>query len=157
MRYAEYYVKVPHFSAGSARLKDITLDKVVVTAGGKDHVIPLDPPMSSYGDARERVVAMDKTAIAALGRSSVTVKEYRAPRGFQLVVFIACATTYCLFTLKSTTQPGSLLHHYAPGFANFCAGIRPYMSLVLAIHVAEASSMIRYSSIHFAAQLDHRY
>jgi Protein of unknown function (DUF2470) len=141
MRYAEHYAKVSRLSSGSAKLKDISLDRMVVTAAGKDHTIPIDPPMSSFKDARERVVAMDKTACLGLGRSTVTIKEYRGPRGFQIFAFATCATTWAIFTFKSTTQPGSLLHQYLPEFSDFCAGIRPYTWSLALIHIIEASIM----------------
>lgn len=124
-------------------IKDITLDKLTVNAGGESLVIPLDPPMNSFSDARVRLVEMDKQAIAGLGRSRITLKEYRPPKGFFTIVFAVCFGTYVLLSRKENMLPGSLLYEsvlkYFPRFAEFSYGVRDYVIWpMLAIHITEA-------------------
>ena len=142
IRYAEYYAKASRFTSRNASLKDITLDKLTIGAGGKTFVVPLDPPMSSLSEARVRLVEMDKQSIAGMERSPVTLKEYRAPQGFAAVIFAACLGTYILMFSKSNMIPGSLMYDnvlkYFPRFALFAYDMRDIIIWpMLAIHVTE--------------------
>lgn len=123
------------------------LDSLHIRCGGALYTIPLDPPLSSLKEARERVVQMDKEAIAELGRSEVTVKEYRSPKGFHAVVFGLCLFTYVVFSRRANVLPGSLIYdyllNYVPGSSYF-AGIQPaVLWLTVGIHLAEAVVMAR--------------
>lgn len=105
--------------------------------------------MSSMSEARERVIEMDKTATKALGRSDITVTEYRLPQtAGECVIASWVALAWTIFTLPSTTQPGSpvyqLAYNASPGFANFLSQSQPYvLSFMLLAHGIEAVYMVR--------------
>lgn len=146
IRYAEYYGEASRFESRNATIKDISLEKLILAAGGKSLAIPLDPPMGSFIDARVRLVEMDKQAVAGLNRSRITLKEYRAPTGFPAVVFAVCLGTYILLSRKANMLPGSLLYDnilkYVPSFAHFSYTLRDYVIWpMLAIHITEAYIM----------------
>lgn len=127
-------------------MKDVSLEKLTIDAGGQTLVIPLDPPMGSLRDARERLVDMDKQSVVGLNRSRVTLKEYRPPKGFPVLVFAACLGTYILHSRKENLLPGSLLYEsvlkHFPRFAEFAYNTRDYVIWpMIAIHVTEASIM----------------
>ncbi|KAJ9649305.1 hypothetical protein H2201_004313 [Coniosporium apollinis] len=147
VRYLEHYKGLSSFTARNARLEKMDLDSLGINCAGKLYTIPLDPPLSSLKEARERVVQMDKDAIAGLGRSEVTIKEYRAPRGFHAVVFGLCLFTYIAFSRRQNVLPGSLVYDYllkyVPGSGYF-ASIQPaVLWLMVGIHLAEAVVMAR--------------
>ncbi len=99
--------------------------------------------MKSWSEARERMVAMDQVALRGLGRSDITVKKYKRPKGFLAVVFVAAGCTIVCFSRRSNFLPGSRLYdsvlRHVPSFARFCYDIQPFLLYpVLAIHVSEA-------------------
>lgn len=125
---------------------DISLDKLQVATGSQSYVIALDPPMKSLSDARGRLVELDKKAVSGLNRSSITLKEYRAPKGIFIGVFAVCLGTYILLSRKENMLPGSLLYEsvlkYFPRFAEFTYNVRDYVLYpMIAIHLAEAYLM----------------
>ena len=148
-RFLEHFAHVSTYSARKAKLTDITLDSLtIISSNGSPYVIPLDPPLAHWPEVRERVVAMDQEALRGLNRSSITVREYRRPRGFLAVVFVASANTMVWFSQCSNFLPGSFLYEYilkhVPNFARFCYGIQPYVFYpTLAIHISEALWMER--------------
>ena len=148
-RFLEHFAQVSNSSARNAKLTDITLESLTITSHtGSPYHIPLDPPLKNWMEARERMVAMDQEALRGLGRSNITVKEYRRPRGFLAVVFVAAATTFVCFSQRSNFLPGSFLYDYilrhVPSFAKFCYDIRPYVLYpMLALHASEAVWMER--------------
>ncbi|KAF2404914.1 hypothetical protein EJ06DRAFT_468147 [Trichodelitschia bisporula] len=106
-RYAEHYLHLPAALAATATLTDISPTQLVLQTGdAQTHTIALDPPLKSLTAARERLVAMDGTALTALGRSRITVQEYRAPRGGHLVAFVLCLGTFVLLSRKENVLPG---------------------------------------------------
>lgn len=129
-------------------MDDISLDRITLSAGGRKLYVPLDPPMKSYSEARERVVKMDQECIAALGRDSITIKEYRAPKGFHAVIFATCFSTYILLSRQANMLPGSFLYEwifrFVPQFAAFIFKIRLIVLYpMLAIHLFETFLMSR--------------
>lgn len=141
IRYAEHYGNASRYTSRNAKVEDITLDKLVLSAGGRTISIPLDPPLKSFSEARERVVKMDQDCIEALGRDSITIKEYRAPKGFEAIVFATCFSTYILL---SRPEHVSFVFQMVPEFAAFVLKIRLLVLFpMIAIHVFEASLMIR--------------
>lgn len=113
---------------------------------GKRYSIPLDPPMTDWKEARERMVRMDREAVTGLGRSDITVKEYRPPKGFHAVVFFASLATFLTLFTRRNLVPGSLLYEYllrhVPSFATFLYKIQPLVFYpMLAIHLSEAFYM----------------
>jgi hypothetical protein len=125
---------------------DISLGKLEVAAGSRNHVIALDPPMKSLSEARVRLVELDKKAVVGLDRSPITLKEYQAPKGIFVVVFAVCLGTYILLSRKGNMLPGSLLYEsvlkYFPRFAEFAYNVRDYVICpMILIHLAEAYCM----------------
>ncbi|KIW06453.1 uncharacterized protein PV09_02897 [Verruconis gallopava] len=147
IRYAEYYGKASRFTSRNAVLQDVALDKLTIVTGGKTIIIPLDPPMQGLKDARERLVEMDKQALAGLNRSPITLKEYKFPKGFPVLVFVACLGTYLLYSRERNMLPGSWLHDmvlkHIPSFTSFALKMRNYIIWpMLVIHITEASIMM---------------
>jgi Protein of unknown function (DUF2470) len=122
-------------------MEDIALNKITLSAGGRTFFIPIDPPLKSFSEARERVVKMDQDCIEALGRDSITIKEYRAPRGFDAVIFATCFSTYILL---SRPENVSFVFQLVPEFAAFVLKIRLLVLYpMIIIHLVESSLMIR--------------
>ncbi|KAE9992355.1 hypothetical protein EG327_009309 [Venturia inaequalis] len=141
IRYAEHYGNASRYTSRHAKVEDVTLDKLVLSAGGRTISIPLDPPLKSFSEARERVVKMDQDCIEALGRDSITIKEYRAPKGFEAIIFATCFST---FILLSRPDNVAFVFQRLPEFAAFVLRIRLLVLFpMLAIHIFEASLMIR--------------
>lgn len=74
------------------------------------------------------------------------VKRYVPPSGFQLVVFLACLSTFAVFSRQENVRPGSPVYDralkYAPGFADFCQRIQFWLfSAMVALHSSEAGFM----------------
>ncbi|QDS73900.1 hypothetical protein FKW77_007235 [Venturia effusa] len=141
MRYAEHYGNASRYTSRNAKVVDISLDKLVLSASNRTISIPLDPPMKSLSEARERVVKMDQDCIEALGRDSITIKEYCAPKGFEAVVFATCVST---FIVLSRREYVAFVFYMVPGFAAFVLKIRLLVLFpMIAIHAFEASLMAR--------------
>lgn len=122
-------------------MEDIALNKITLSAGGRTFFIPIHPPLKSFSEARERVVKMDQDCIEALGRDSITIKEYWAPKGFDAVVFVTCFSTYILL---SRPENVSFVFPFVPEFAAFVLKIRLLVLYpMIVIHLVEASLMIR--------------
>lgn len=144
IRFLEHHAHISSRSARNATLADITLNSLTIISSNRSrHVIPLEPPMKSWSEARERMVAMDQVALRGLGRSDITVKKYKRPKGFLAVVFVAAGCTIVCFSRRSNFLPGSRLYdsvlRHVPSFARFCYDIQPFLLYpVLAIHVSEA-------------------
>lgn len=139
----QVYNRVSAQDAQSARLEDITLSDLLITAQGTRYTVPLDPPMKSMSEARTRVMAMHQNCLSKLGLSDVVVTEYRPPRGFHAVVFGLCLCTYALYSRRAHFVPGSWVYDNLlarmPRFAEICYKIQPALIWgMLAIHGGEA-------------------
>jgi hypothetical protein len=125
---------------------------MTVEASGETYTIPLEPPMKTFREARERLVSMDSDTIVGLKRSKITVKEYRAPKGFHAVVFVTCLGTYFLLGRPANYLPGSLLHDYVPAFAEFVHRVRDWVLYpMVALHLCESYLMRRKLERHSVA------
>ena len=149
IRYLEHYCNLSSFAARNARLTDITLDGMTIASSGtKLHDVPIKPPMTAWSEARPRVVDMDAEAAEGLGRSNVTVKRYKEPRGFMTVVMVACLLTYVAFSRRSNFTAGSMLYDmllwYVPRFSNFCWKVQPLVIYpMVVVHAGRAIYMER--------------
>ena len=147
VRYLEHFCHLSSFSARNAKLRDISFKSLtLVSSNNTSHIIPIEPPMTTWAEARERVIAMDAEAVKGLKRSSITVKKYIKPSGVWAVIFIAAALTFAAFSKRSNFKSGSLLYdyllQYAPGFAKWCYTIQPLlMFLMIPIHGGESIYM----------------
>ncbi|KKF95576.1 hypothetical protein CFO_g2085 [Ceratocystis platani] len=90
-----------HAARSKPTLADVSLDQLTLTtatAGGglETHTIPLSPPLANLGEMRTRLIEMDVTAREQLGGiSDISMSGcYKAPRGFDAVVFFLVATYY---------------------------------------------------------------
>lgn len=141
--YLRVYNNVPSSDAKSARLEDLSLTDLVITASGTRYTVPITPPMKSFSDARSRVVTMQKECLAKLGVSDIVVTEYKAPHGVTAVTFTVCLTAYVLFCRRSNFLPGSLVYDWvfakAPAAAESCYNIQPLLFPgLLASHTLES-------------------
>jgi hypothetical protein len=119
-----------------------------IGSGARQWQIPFDPPLSAWTEARERLIQMDRDAAQSLDRSDITVKEYRAPKGFHAVVFAGCLIGYWAFSMRSNWEPGSILHDrvfwFKPTLAEFIGKHHLLaLAIMLALHVFEATTMAR--------------
>jgi hypothetical protein len=141
--FLQAYNNISASEAKTAQLEDITLSSLTISARGTRYHVPIDPAMKSYSDARGCMVAMHKESLKRLGRSDVTLAEYRGPRGFQVVIFALCLFTYVSCFKQSNLLPGSVVYEYlgykyVPDFAHFVYNIQPLLfPAVVAIHAFE--------------------
>jgi hypothetical protein len=145
IRYLENYHHLSGWQAYHGKISDISLDYIAFECAGMKYRTALDPPMASFRDARERLVQMDKECTQALGRSDITIKEYTAPTGLYLVLFIIVSTTLVAFRTRKNFETGSIISAVVPGsFAQFCWTIQPFIWYgMLAIHGVETWHMAR--------------
>ncbi|KAE8374029.1 hypothetical protein BDV26DRAFT_270747 [Aspergillus bertholletiae] len=145
--YLRVYCHVADGDAKAARLEDISLSDLLISAKGTRYSVPLDPPMNSFSETRQRVVAMHKECLRQLGLSDITIKEYRGPRGWEVVNFAVVVATLIVFSRGSNFLPGSLLYETAgldrfPAFTQFCHTVQPIPNtLLLGIHAIEVVLM----------------
>lgn len=162
--FLQVYCLVSPEEAQSAALEEIRLSGMTVTTTrttteddntdnscpSKTHYfVPFEPELSSLHEVRQHVVRMHHHSLKALGRSDITITEYRPPTGFPAVVFTACLLTFTAFSRRANFQEGSSLYalvlRHVPGFAVFCYTIQPLlMTLMITIHLGEALYMWRY-------------
>ncbi|KAG9965685.1 hypothetical protein KCU61_g1292, partial [Aureobasidium melanogenum] len=145
IRYLENYHHLPSYQAYNGRISDVSLEYIAFECAGMNYRTPLDPPMSSFREARERLVQMDKECIEALDRSDITIKEFIAPTGLYLVLFVIVSTTLAAFRTRTNFESGSFISAMVPNsFARFCWTIQPLIWYgMLAIHGAETWYMAR--------------
>ncbi|PWY95549.1 integral membrane protein [Aspergillus sclerotioniger CBS 115572] len=108
--YLQVYCHVSSREAKSARLEDISLSDLLISANGTRYTVPIDPPMESFSESRTRLVAMHKECLERLGRSDITIKEYRRPEGKELLIFAVCLAGLVGFCRRSNFLPGSLFY-----------------------------------------------
>ncbi|KAJ5084707.1 hypothetical protein NUU61_009286 [Penicillium alfredii] len=144
--FLQAYCAISAREAQTAQLEDISNTHLVIRAHGTRYSVPIDPPLKNISDARGRLVAMHNDSLQRLGRSDVTLTEYRGPRGVvQTVVFALCVFTYISCFQRSNLLPGASVYEYlgykyVPDFAHFVYTIQPYLFPgVLVIHLLEAS------------------
>ncbi|KAH0060422.1 hypothetical protein KCU96_g20762, partial [Aureobasidium melanogenum] len=101
IRYLENYHHLPSYQAYNGRISDVSLEYIAFECAGMNYRTPLNPPMSSFREARERLVQMDKECIEALDRSDITIKEFIAPTGLYLVLFVIVSTTLVAFRTRT--------------------------------------------------------
>ncbi len=150
-RYLQYYHCVSSFGSRNAVLSDIDFASMTILPSPNServYRVAMSPPMTSWSEARPRVVEMDTEATAALGRSTVTVKEYVRPRGLMAVVWIVVFVTFLAFSRRANFRPGSWCYDgllsYVPSFGNFCWRIQPLVFYpMVVLHAAEATYMER--------------
>lgn len=144
--FLEVYCLVPRSStaAQSAKLEDVSLSELVISANRTRYRIPFEPPLSSLDDVRQRVIDMRDHCLQTLGISDIVVREYRPPTGPYAVLFTVCLATFIAFSRRSNFLPGSTLYSvcalgHVPRFAAFCYTIQPVLlTTMTAIHLAEA-------------------
>lgn len=157
--FLQVYCFVSAHEAESAEIEEIRLSGMTITtttspcpptASKKTHYfVPFEPELSSLSQMRHQVIAMHNHSLNALGRSDITVTEYRRPKGFSAVVFTACVATFAAFSRRANFVDGSGLYslvlRHVPGFAAFCYKIQPLvMTLMVAIHLSEAIHLALY-------------
>jgi Protein of unknown function (DUF2470) len=107
--YLQHYCDLSPSAAEYAKLVDISLSSLTIeSSDGTAHIIPLEPPMTSWRDARARTVEMDRDARSALGLSAapspsaakVIVEEYIPPSS-PLHIFMICLVVFFLGSIYS--------------------------------------------------------
>lgn len=145
--YLQAFNKIGAREARGAQIEDLTLSNLVIRANGTRYNVPIDPAMKDFSEARGRLVALHKDSLQRLGRSDVTLTEYRAPQGFEIVVFGLCLFTYVSCFQRSNLLPGSFIYEnlgykYVPDFAHFVYNIQPFLfPAVLGIHIFESTML----------------
>jgi hypothetical protein len=145
--YAQHFCKLSRSTARGAKLEDIDLDGMTISASGNQHRIPFSPPMKAFAEARTRTVDMDREARAALDISSTKITSYIPPTSaFHVFVFSACTFMFGNFIFYSRIIPGTLFYdkvlaHFPGGPEMFKWLVRTIALPVLAIHFGEAYMM----------------
>lgn len=143
--YLQAFCGITAREASDASLEDLSLSHLILRAQGTRYVVPVDPPMKDYSEARGRLVALHKESLEKLGRSDVTLTEYRAPRGFHAVIFALCLYTYASCFRRDNLLPGSFVYEnlgykFVPDFAHFVYNIQPFLfPAVVGIHLLESA------------------
>ena len=143
--YLQAYCRISASQAKSATLEDLNLSSLTLKANGTRYSVPIDPPMTNFNEARGRLVALHKDSLQKLGRSEITLTEYRAPRGHQIVIFALCAFTYVSCFSRENLLPGSFVYEnlgykFFPDFAHFVYNIQPFLfPAMLGIHIFESA------------------
>ena len=108
--YLQHYNRIPRSAAQDARLDDVTLSHLSITCSMGRFMIPFDPPMKSLLEVRERTMALHRESLEALGKSEITVDEYRLPRDIRgWVVPLVAIWAFQLLIQPNTLQPGGSL------------------------------------------------
>ncbi|KAJ5746559.1 hypothetical protein N7520_011741 [Penicillium odoratum] len=143
--YLQAFNNISAREAHGAQIEDLTLSNLVIRANGTRYNVPIDPPMKDFNESRGRLVALHKDSLQRLGRSDITLTEYRAPQGVvQNVVFALCLFTYVSCFQRSNLLPGSFVYEnlgykYVPDFAHFVYNIQPLLfPVMVGIHVIES-------------------
>lgn len=147
--FLQAYCGITSSQAKTANLEDLSLTGLIITAYGTRYSVPINPPMANYSESRTRMVAMHKDSLKRLGRSDITLTEYRAPhKPVPIVIFALCLFTYASCFQRSNLLPGSFVYEYfgykfVPDFAHFVYSIHPwFFPLVLGIHILESVLLI---------------
>ncbi|KAJ5893798.1 hypothetical protein N7495_005489 [Penicillium taxi] len=142
--YLQAFCNISASKAQDAQIEDLTLNNLILSAKGTRYNIPIDPPMKTFNEARGRLVAMHKESLERLGRSDVVLTEYRAPQGFQIVIFGLVLFTFISCYQRDNLLPGSFVYEYlgfkyVPDFAHYIYTIQPILfPFVVFIHVVES-------------------
>ncbi|KAF2717784.1 hypothetical protein K431DRAFT_232261 [Polychaeton citri CBS 116435] len=151
MRYLEYYCNVDTWTAAIYNLSDINEREMVFRpksqlAGGsnKPYHVPFSPVLGSLKEVRERVVAMDDMCITALGRSSITIKEYVPPTGLYAIEFAIIAGTFLAYSQRWWFAAGGPVEQLlGAGFAKFSWAIQPWLfAFMVVLHAAESGWLV---------------
>lgn len=143
--YLQAFCAISAREARHAKLEDLDLSNLIISANGTRYTVPFDPPMKDLNEARGRLVALRKDSLQRLGRSEITITEYRGPRGFQIVIFGLCVFTYISCFKRDNLLPGSWVYEnlgfkFVPDFAHFVYNVQPILfSLVVGGHILEAT------------------
>lgn len=142
--FLQAYCGITSTQAKNAHLEELSTSNLIITAHGTRYSVPIEPAMKNYSEARGRMVAMHKESLKRLGRSEITLTEYRAPRGIQAVIFVLCALFYVTCFQRSNLQPGSDLYEYlelqrVPWFPRLVCILQPY---VVGIHIIETVALV---------------
>ena len=146
VRYLEHHHSLSSYTARDAKLTSLTHSGLGIEANGKAYTIPFEPPMKSFSEARERVVKLDNDAISALGRSDITIREYRFARGVQFVIMISVLAGFFSFSYRDMFRPGNWIYEVFWGnFPRFSAFLYEWayvaLALMVLIHGVEAIVM----------------
>ncbi|CAG7979223.1 unnamed protein product [Penicillium nalgiovense] len=141
--FLQAYCGITSTQAKNAQLEELSTSNLIITSQGTRYSVPIEPVMKDYSEARGRMVAMHKESLKRLGRSEVTLTEYRAPRGIEAVIFVLCLLFYVTCFQRSNLQPGSDLYEYLglqriPWFPRIVCILHPY---VVAIHIVETIAL----------------
>nr|OQO28889.1 hypothetical protein B0A51_03216 [Rachicladosporium sp. CCFEE 5018] len=144
VRYLEHYSKVSAWTAQSGVLTAVDLNGMTLTASGKTHRIPFDPPLKSYSEARERVVSIDQDCLRGLGRSDITINEFIWPTGRYGVEFAVILGIFAAYSQRWWFAPGSIVERsLGVGLAKFSYRIQPWLfGGLLVVHAAELAYFV---------------
>ena len=144
--YLQYYNRIPSSSAKDARLDDVTLTHLSITCSLGRFMVPFDPPMKSLMEVRERTVALHHESLKGLGKSVITINEYRLPRDVMgwVMPLLSIWAFQLLVQPNSLEQGGSLffdrvLQPYAPRWFVTFAQVGRYwiLAFMIVMHSSE--------------------
>lgn len=145
--YLQAFSRISASQAKGATLEDLTLSALTIRANGTRYSIPIDPPMANYNEARGRLVGLHKDSLKKLGRSDVTLAEYRRPHGHQILLFALCSFMYATCFSRDNLLPGAFVYEnlgykFVPNFAHFVHNVQPYLFYgTIGIHIVESIAL----------------
>ncbi|PNS16901.1 hypothetical protein CAC42_4865 [Sphaceloma murrayae] len=143
IRYLEHYHGQSAWAAATGKITDISLSDITLQSQAGTFKTAIEPAMASFREARERLVAMDKECVQRLGRSDITVRDWQAPYGWTLGLFVTMSAAFVAFSRRANFAPGSFAAAVLPdALRSFCFANQPWVLAFMAVvHGAEAYTM----------------
>lgn len=141
--FLRHYASASQSAARSPTIRDLSMSELTIEAQGKEHSVPISPPLASWADARTRFVEMDAVARKALGISDVRLEEYQRPRRIESFIFGAVTFYFLCFATLPWVVPGTrawaVIDSFFPvrGATGYCRLVKGIFWPVLGIHLVE--------------------
>ena len=160
--FLQHYNKLSPSLAAKPQLDEFTLDHMIIKSSYGRSLIPLEPPLNSYGEARERMVQMNTEALHGLGLSDIKVTEYVPPRmGWQVAMFGLCLISFVSFSPFGSPDLGrqaassrvNLLYLFwsigglVPGLSYFAHDVAMYVFVFMCVVHSGEATWLAYSRL----------
>lgn len=160
--FLRHYNKLSPSLAAKPQIDEFTLDHMTIKSSYGRSLIPLDPPLKSYGEARERMVQMNAEALQGLGLSDIKITEYVPPKmGWQMGMFGLCLICFVSFSPFGSKDLGpeavhsrvNLLYSFwslgglVPGLSYFAHDVAIYVFVFMCVVHGGEASWLAYSRL----------
>lgn len=160
--FLQHYNKLSPSLASQPQIDEFTLEHMIIKSSYGRSLIPLDPPLKTYGESRERMILMNAEALKGLGLSDIKVTEYVPPKmGWQMVMFGVCLTSFVSFSPFGKQDLGreaansrvNLLYLFwslgglVPGLSFFAHDVATYVFVFMCVVHSGEASWLAYSRL----------